>query len=171
MENINQYILDKANEAGVCEAGALGIAHAANVDELLAIYVKHIDFCLSSGFLANEDLLRLAGDRLSAHGIYIDAAVELKEQEFAVLLGTFNGKMTASGYTVAQLFVKDNSSVAVEVSGNAFVVIDCFDDAVVNVTATDDCKVLVNIYGNPEVAHHCKGNAVVKVVRKGRAGY
>jgi hypothetical protein len=171
MKNINQYILEKAMAAGICEPGALEIATAGSVDELLAYYRRGIDFCLEHNFPSNEDLVRLAGGMLAGHGIYVDDEVLVGDADFTVLLGACTGKVSASGFNVSQLFVKHRSTVAVEVVDNAFVVIDCFDDAVVDVSATGKCKVLVNVYGQAQVTTTKADNAIIKIVHKKKTTY
>jgi hypothetical protein len=172
MEKINEYILKKAIQSGICEPGAEIIAGIQTVDELLAYYRKGIDFCLSNNFPSNEDLLRLAGvDVLDKYGIWVDGGVNSINPDFSVALGRCTGLITINNYIVSHLFIKHQSTIAVNVSDNAFVVIDCFDDAAVSVTALENSKVLLNIYGNAKVNHTTQRNAIVKIVHKNKASY
>jgi hypothetical protein len=171
MENLNKYILNKAKEAGICEPGALEIAKAGTVDELLAYYRRGIDFCLEKNFPSNEELVKLGGDKLKAHGIYVDAEVSLKNIEFSVLLGASNGYFTLDGYTVSELYFKGDTKAEINVCDNAFVVIDCFDESSIEINAYGHSKVLVNIYGRAKVAHASNSNAIIKVVHKNKATY
>jgi hypothetical protein len=171
MGTINEYILEKAKAAGICEPGALEIAKAGTVDELLAFYRRGIDFCLEKNFPSTGDLVKLGGDKLKEHGIWVDQPVAVRDAEFTVLLGASNGKVSVSRFTVSQMFVKHQSAVAVDAAENAFVVIDCFDDSVISVTASGNSKVLINVYGQAKVTHVTADSATIKIVHKNKVAY
>jgi hypothetical protein len=171
MQQLNKYIISKAKEAGICEDGALALARAADIDEMLTIYRRGIDFCLSANFPIIEDLILLGGDTLSAHGIWIDQTMMVKGAEFTVLLGRCVGNLQYQGYTVSELYVKHQSTAKVTISGNAFLVIDCFDDTSLQLAAYGDSKVLVNIYGSAKVTSTRADNAIIKTVNKQKASY
>lgn len=140
MGNINQYILQKALEAGICEPGALEIAQAGTVEDLLAFYRRGIDFCLLHNFPSNDDLVKLGGDLLSTYGIYVDGRPVVRDHEFIVLLGECSASLAVSGFTASQVFVKHQSIANLTASDNVFAVIDCFDNAAVNVIASGNSK-------------------------------
>lgn len=171
MDRINKYILEKAKEAGICEEWAGLIPSVGGVDGLLAMYVKGIDFCLEKNFPSNEDLVRLGGDRLAGHGVYIDKAVDLPSGDFIVLLGECTGNIHISGYSSTQLFIKHTSSATINAYGNAFVMIDCFDNTTLDVVASGNSKVVINVYGAAKVTHAVTDKAIIKIVHKNKASY
>lgn len=168
---LNKYILLKATQAGICNEWALKIAEAGSVNDLLEMYTSGIDFCLKNDFPSNTDLKRLAGDRLPDHGIYIDSQVALQDVPFTVLLGACSGDISIGGYSVSQVFIKHQSSARVIVTGNAFVIIDCFDSGQLSLTAAGYCKVLINVYGSANVTHSSQDKATVKIVNKNKITY
>jgi hypothetical protein len=168
---INKYILHKALLAGICKEWAVQISQACDVQDLLKMYVAGIDFCLKNNFPSNTDLLRLGGVELGKHGIYLDTEVEIYDKPFVVLLGASSGEITIGGYSVSEIFIKDQSSANVQVTGNAFVIIDCFDSTNLSITASDNCKLLINVYGCAAVTHTSQDKATVKIVNKNKATY
>ena len=169
---LNDYILKKALEADICKPWAEQIAAAPNVDELLEMYVKGIDFCLEKDFPTAPDLVKLAGDKLDEYGIYVDQPeLALKNSKFTVLLGSCIADLHYDQFSVGQVFVKHDSSCEVSASGNSFIVIDCFDNSNLDVKAYDNSKILINIYGNSKVARHTVGNGIIKLVQKNKSTY
>lgn len=169
---MKEYILNAAQEKGICQPWVELIAGVQGVDELLQMYVDGIDFCLTNNFPSNDDLLRLAGNRLPDYGICVDKQrLALKNSKFTVLLGESEAHLQSTGFTVSQVFVKHTSFTEVVAVDNAFVVIDCFDNSKVDVTAYDHSKVLVNVYGEAKVSHHMEGDAVIKIVQKHKNTY
>lgn len=171
MQNINKYILEKAKEAGICEPWAEMVAGTSNIDDLLKMYVKGIDFCIEKNFPSNEDLLSLGGAYLVKHGIYIDAAIDCPVGEFLVLLGRCTGILNIAGYSTTQIFIKHTSCITVHVKNNSFVVIDCFDNAKLDLVADGNSKVLVNVYGSACITKASEGTAQVKVIHKNQPTY
>ncbi|WP_114937579.1 hypothetical protein [Mucilaginibacter endophyticus] len=171
MDKLGQYILKKAKIAGICDEWAGLVGSTDSVDELLQLYKKGIDFCLEKNFPSNKDLLRLGGNRLTLHGIYIDKDVTACKGDFIVLLGGSSAKVEIDGYEASQLFVKHSSKAKISVYDNAFVVIDCFDNAVLDITASGNSKVMVNVYQYAQVTHNAKDNSIIKVVHKNKKSY
>jgi hypothetical protein len=169
MENLNQYVLAKAIQNKVCQAGADGISTARSVQDLLDMYIKDIDFCLSTNFPTNGDLQRLAGEYLNQNGVYIDQTFKLSDRSFIVALGDCSGSIRYDGYSAAQLYVKHSSKVKVTVSGNAKVFIDCFDQSELNVTTSFGAKCLVSVYGNAKVI--TAGDGITQVINKFKDTY
>jgi hypothetical protein len=75
------------------------------------------------------------------------------------------------GYAVSQLFVKHSSKATINVFDDAFVVIDCFENAVLDIKASGNSKVMVNVYRYAQVTHNAKDNAIIKVVHKNKNSY
>lgn len=171
MDKISEYILKKAREVGVCEPGAVEISETSSKDDLLRLYVKRIDYCLDKDLPTKEDLVRLGGELLPSHGIWVDDELSAQDASFLVLLGACKGDVSISGYTVSQIFIKHTGQAHIVVSDNAFVVIDCFDDAAITVTASGNSKTLINIYGRAQVTHSTTDNAKVKIIHKNKANY
>jgi hypothetical protein len=168
---INQYILEKALDSGICREWGLIIQKTRSVDELLKMYVKGIDFCLKNDFPSNSDLQEKAGDLINAHGIYIDAEVNLVNSPFTVLLGACTANLSYSDYSVSTCYFKHESTGNIKAAGNSIVVIDCFENSVLNIDASENSDVLITIYGNAQVSHTASETAKVKIIHKHKLTY
>lgn len=160
--DINKYILEKAlaNEK-LCQPGAAGITNARSVDDLLKMYVKDIDYCLSNDFPSNEDLVKIGGNELSGHGIYLDAVKNLIDRPFIVLLGESSAELKYTAYSVGQLFVKHEATANIRVHDNGYLIIDCFDNSSTTVFVEQYGKALINIYGNATVKTSGPGSITI----------
>lgn len=170
MINVNELSI-LAREAGICEEWGDRLLSVMSVDQLLEMYVRGIDFCLSENFPTKEYLVKHAEGKLGEYGIYVNANMSSVNGRFLVLLGDSAGAIRIDGHEVSQVFVKHNSKAKLSVEGNAFVVVDCFDDSIVEIGAVGDSKVLVNVYRNAKVEFESNDKAYVKVVKKGKDTY
>ena len=74
------------------------------------------------------------------------------------------------GYNVAEIFVKHDSILDLTASGNAFVMVDVFDETILEIHAHDRAKVCVNRYGG-EIRSECADEAQIKVREKHKKTY
>lgn len=160
--DINKYILEKAqaNEQ-LCQPGAAGISSARSVGDLLKMYVKDIDYCLSNDFPSNEDLVNIGGNELSSHGIYVDAIKNLVDRPFLVFLGKSSAELKYTSYSVGQLFVKHEAKTNIRVLDHGYLIMDCFDNSSITVFADQYGKVLINIYGNAAIKTSGPGSITI----------
>lgn len=164
---LSKYVLKKAKASNICEPWADKIEGAESVDDLLQMYVAGIDFCLANNFPSNADLLELGGDVINQYGIYIDAAPKLVDRPFVVALGACNLSLSIADASASQVFVKHESKATITASGDAFIVIDCFDNSITDVIARDNARVLINVYGDALVTH----SGPVKIINKLKQTY
>ena len=169
MEELRKYILAKAIQNNICKPWAEKITLAASPDDLLQMYVDGIDFCLSNNYPSNDDLVHLVGDYLPGYGIHVDDHFSQVNSRFAVLLGNSFGQMKYTEYQTAQVFVKHQSKADLILSGNSFVMLDCFDESKVSIMANDASRITVNIYGNAHVSH--EGSGTIKIIHKLKETY
>ncbi len=172
MSELNQYILGKAKENGICQEWADKIAVAASPDELMQMYVDGIDFCLSNNFPSNQDLQSLAGDVINRYGIYVDQAIRLEGRPFVVLLGSSSGVVKCNGFSATQIFVKHSSEVTIKVSDNAFAVIDCFDNTKTHIEVSGNAKACIHVYTGAKITtNQVDGKGMIKIIHKLKSTY
>lgn len=167
----NTELAEMARKAGICKEGFERIASSESIEELLFYYIEGIDFCLEHDFPSKEYLKEKGEGVIEKYGIHIDSEVKSRNARNMVLLGDCHAHCVYDTYTVGQLFVKHSTVATVEASDSAYLVIDCFDNSVVNVVASGFSKVLVNVYGNALVEFEEKEASQIKVVRKESKSY
>ena len=160
MELIQQLKKDGISK-GLCRMWQWKLKSELNMDNLVQLYVKGIDFCISEDFPTLEFIRENFKGKCEEFGIFIDDEVsDLVDSPDVVLNGHCKAMLRYSGYTVARVFARHNSEAAVNVENNAIVTIDAFDDTnLVVATAGSDTQVFVNLYGNAQA--HCIGHGIV----------
>lgn len=167
-----QEIHALAKAAGACPEGVQAILDRGKPEELIQLYKKKIDFCMEQNFPSNEYLSEhFDSDLLAGNGILLNRTAKLENSDFVVLLGGSEVEMTVDQYTVSQVHVKHASKAKLSIEGNAFVVIDCFDNSQLVVDAFGAAKVRINVYGDAQVTANDFDSAVIKIDRKNKVSY
>lgn len=166
----NKELINEGLEKSLCKPWAEQMQNATT-DELLAMYVKGIDFCLSNDYPPKEYLKEHGKGLLSKHGIYIDELLKVENKEKIILLGNCDASIEITGYMVTEIFIKHESRAVVNVKHKAFVVIDLFEQSDLILNASGECTVLLNVYESPTFKVNNAGSANVKVVHKNQKTY
>lgn len=169
-KSLIDYLINNAPN-GICQDGVAEIKQANCIDDFLSIYLKYIDFCLSENFPTNSDLIKYGNDRLIDNGIYIDEKPNILNRNTAVLLGNSNGVGQYLWCSVGHVYMKGKSKLDLLAKDNAFIIVDIFDDAQLNIKTSGNAKALVNIYGNAKVYPSQADRSTIKIVNKQKTNY
>lgn len=167
---IEQKLLRMAARQDACRAGLDKLAGMTDRNDMVNLYLENIDFCLSNDFPDNAVIAADFGDVINDWGIYLNNSFEALNRPKIVLLGASHGKVQIDGYNVAEIFVKHDSILDLTASGNAFVMVDVFDETILEIHAHDRAKVCVNRYGG-EIRSECADEAQIKVREKHKKTY
>ena len=165
MENIINEIAKKAHKLGACQQGYRELLSATSKHDLCHSYIKNLDFCLEHNFPSNDYIRKHFKGIMEEQGIYLDDVIELHNLRMCITLGKTNGRIILSEYSVAEIYAKHQSALNIVAKDNAFVMVDIYDDAVVNVCASDRAQVCVNRHGG-KITYNATGDAVVKIMEK-----
>lgn len=165
MENIINEIAKKAHKLGACQQGYRELLSATSKHDLCHSYIKNLDFCLEHNFPSNEYIRKHFKGIMEEQGVYLDDVIELNNRRICITLGKTNGRIIASEYSVSEIYAKHQSALNIVAKDNAFVMVDVYDDAVVNVYASDRAQVCVNRHGG-KITYNATGDAVVKIMEK-----
>lgn len=172
MKNIAKELAKQAKGKGICQEWYKDLKTTQDTGKLLEMYVRGIDFCLSNDFPSNSFIKDNFKGKMEAFGIHLDEQISIKNERKVVALGKCTGKIEVDGYNVSEVFLKHDSDLTISASGNAFVMVDVFDNTTLWVQALDNAKVCVNRYGtNAEITSKSEGNAVIKVIEKNKKTY
>lgn len=152
-----------------CVDGLAQLGGSGDKSGMLQCFVDRIDFCLAKDFPGKDFLKEHFEGVLHEKGIYIDERVEMRNERNAVLLGACEATSVADGYAVCRLYAKHSTRLVVEAEGNAFVMVDALDDAVVEVHCTAEAKVVVNLYARATAVSG--GEGCTKIVHKHKETY
>ena len=128
-----QQLKEDGKAKGLCRMWQMKLRTGLDYEQLIQLYIKGIDFCISENY-----------------GVFVDDAVTDKVNlPDVVLNGDCKAMLEYDGYSVSRVYARHDSHSAVNVSDNAIVTIDAFDNSYLYVAvAGTDAKVLVNLYGN-----------------------
>lgn len=168
--NLSHELAKQAKINGICEDWYLILKNEKDIDSLLDMYIKGIDFCLSNDYPSNDFIRKNFKGKMEAHGIHLDEVIDIVNERKVIALGKTMGTVEITDYEVSEIFVKNNSELTITASGNSFVMVDIFDDSKVTVSASDDSKVVINRYGG-KVFQDSKDDSCIKLIEKNKKTY
>lgn len=168
--NLSRKLAKQAKAKGICQEWHDQLRELDNKDAMIDMYLRGIDFCLANDY-PNNDFIRANFKGFMEHkGVFLDDNINVENKPKCVCLGATCGCVAVKDFEVCEIFVKHQSKITVEAKDNAFVVIDIFDDAIVDIHAHDRAKVCVNHYGGT-ITQNATGNSVVKIREKNKKTY
>ena len=168
---LSKQLARDAKKKGICQQWHDELQKMTSKEEMLDMYVKGIDFCLSNDYPTNDFIREhFKGQGMEEHGIHLDEEINIVCQPKCICLGKTKGVVTTSKYEVCEVFAKHESELNVIAHDNAFVAVDVFDNAVVHVYAYENSKVCVNKYGG-YVKCSSVDNARIKFREKNKKTY
>lgn len=167
---LEKRLLKMAIRQGACKAGCDKLAGMTDRNDMIRLYLDNIDFCLEKDFPEKAVIRADFGDIINGMGIFLDDVFEAQNRSKIVLLGTSHGKVRIDEFNVSEIFIKHDSTLSLVASGNAFVMVDVYDDTILEVHAKDRAKVCVNHYGG-EIHTESADEAQIRVREKHRKTY
>lgn len=163
IKNLRQELAVKAQTNNICKEWLEQLKTAPDLDAMLEMYIKGIDFCFSNKFPTNGFIRRYFKGKMEHKHIYLDETLHLENVRDVVCLGDTRLNYLANQYAVAQIFIKDNCKGRIVVKDSAFVTIDLFDNVELEIEAHNDSKVNINCYKGAKVILKEMDNAYAKV--------
>lgn len=114
-------------------------------------------FLLKNNYPDNDFIKAHFGDIAPMNGVFVDDCIDVENRPKCVCLGATFGKVKTGGFNVCEIFAKHDAEINVIAADNAFVMVDVFDNAVVNIHAHSRAKVCVNKYGSG-----CTVNVIIR---------
>lgn len=144
---ITRQIKDDAIRHGLCQMWRERIKPDMTMDELAQLYTTGHDFCMRND-VPNADFFRqnLKG-KCEQYGVYVDDSVSDVNAKKIFLLGKSNASLHYDGHTVAQVFVKHDTSCVVMAKDFSHVTVCAYDNAKVIVNADKCARVYVVAHG------------------------
>ncbi len=144
---------------------------AKKPEEAVKIYLDEINFCLANDFPSNDYILKHFGDIVRLYNIFIDDNIAIVNPKQLVTLGKTYGTIKIEDYNVCNAYIKHSSKLKIKSEGHSYVMIDVFDNAVVEVEASQESQICINRYGFSKVIYNEQDNGSVKIIEKNKATY
>ena len=161
---LKQELKNTALNYGLCIGWQKMFDDVKDKDTLVQMYVRGIDFCFSNNYPTSGYIEQNFKGICEKYGVYVNEQAELTNCRKVVFVGECSGKLKYNSYEVAQVFVKDSSTIEIEATDHAIVTVDCFDNAVIKANATNQAKIIINRYIGAEVSTKSDETGIVKVV-------
>lgn len=155
----------------ICKEWLEQLKVAPNVDSMLDMYIKGIDFCFSNEYPSNHFMRRNLKGKMEHKGIFLDETISLENNRTVVCLGDSRLNFLGNEYLVSEIFLKDRVKARVVAKDCAFITIDIFDNVELEVEAYDDSKVNIHCYKGAKVTFKQQNNSYVKVTHKSTKTY
>lgn len=170
---LNKDLAQRARQLCICREWHDELLTLDNKHEMVEMYLRGIDFCLSNEFPTNDYIKQHFGSVAREHGIFVDDIFTMHKQlRKVVCLGTTRGRITLDDFDICEIFAKHTSQVEIYASNHSFAMVDVFDASIVKIHACDDAKICVNhYYGDSKIDFTTDGNAVVKIREKNKTTY
>lgn len=168
--NLSHELAKQAKRNGICEDWYLALKNEKDIDNLLDMYIKGIDFCLSNDFPSNHFIAKNFKGKMEKHGIHLDEVLEIESENKVITLGKCTGTIELDSFDVCEIFVKNESNLTIVAKGNSFVMIDLFDNSIIEVHAYDNAKVCVNRYCG-QINEYENEKSTIKIIEKHKKTY
>ncbi len=138
---------------GLCRLWQMKLKSGLDVAELSDLYIRGIDFCISEDYPTIDFLRDNFKGKCEPYGIYIDDEVTgANNIKNAVFNGNCKAMLEYDGFSVSNIYARHNTQASVNVSENALVTIDAFDNSRLVVAVSGNSAIaFVNLYGNASV--------------------
>ncbi len=138
-----------AKAVKACKPELRELGGAKGDTDLYRLYWDNVIFCIGNDFPNYRWML---GNMPNAaeNGILINKHVK-ELPAAAVILGTSITDVSVTGLDQCRYWVRHQSSINIQASGRALVVVDAYDSAAVNVTIKDKATVKIFTYGNNHI--------------------
>lgn len=157
---IGKEIALEAKKNNLCQAWFKEMMTITNYSKLAEMYFKGDDWAMEKDF-PNLSLLRAHKGGIEPYGLITDSTSKLANVLNLAVFGKSKVELEYSGYSVCKLIIRHDSEAIVIAKDNAILYINILDNAFVKIECTDNAKVVVFDYGkNTQV--ESKGNVEVK---------
>lgn len=162
-KGLSKTLAKDAKRKGICKEWHSALKSLTDRKAMVEMYLRGIDFCLKNDYPANDFIKAHFGDIAPGMGVFVDCVINIENSPKCVCLGESFGTIKVNAFNVSEIFAKHQSDLNVFASGSAFVMIDAFDDAMVNIHAHDRAKVCVNKYGDGVLVNIVEESAEAQV--------
>lgn len=167
-----QELLKCGQQKGMCHKFQRELVGDLSYQRIAELYFKGMDFCVKADYPSLE-FCRSIQEHLpevAKHGVYVDAEVQdLHNVEKLCFLGDCKALVSYNGFSVGLMYARHNTQAAVNVSDNAILRIDAFENThLVVAVAGNNAEVVVNLYGDASVETIGTG---IKVIHKNKTTY
>jgi hypothetical protein len=118
-----------------------------NDSRLVEMYLRGVTWCMERKYPSLKDMEPYK-ELLENNYVYNDRRVDLILTGHTYVLNKCGGCVEINDYNVSRIYVALDSMVKIYAKGHSHLIIDCYDNAVIQLDVEEDAKVTVWQYGN-----------------------
>ena len=165
--NLSKELAKQAKRHRICAEWHTRLKNLSDKPAMIEMYLAGIDFCLANDYPSNDFIRRYFKGDMESHGVFLDDSVDLTNPKKCVALGNTKGNIEVNGYSVSEIFVKNDSELSIVAKDDAFVMVDAFDNSTIHVWTYGS----VNRYGNAKIHSKELDFSAIKIIEKHRKTY
>lgn len=170
MDKVAKTLAREAKRKGICPEWHEELKGLRDKREMVRMYVRGIDFCLSNDYPSNDFIREHFKGVMELEGVFLDDEISLDNPRRCIALGETKGRLLIDGYHVCEVFAKHNSHIRIETDGDAFVTVDMFDASMVDVCSRGSSMVQINHYGGSLQVEEQQASHI-KIIQKDKPHY
>lgn len=163
--NVGKEIGLLAKKQNVCIDFYKKMLKQTDISTLCRMYFEGSDWATENDFPDLETLRKFRGNS-DRYGLYTDYVGEMSLENLKnqrAFFGNSDVDISAGGFSVSEIYIRHNSKARIKASGSAFMVINIFDSASVQIECEEDARVSVFYYG---AENSVKYSGNVKITEK-----
>lgn len=143
-KEINKKLRDRAIALGLCKEWQGQWNEEWTEDKMIAKYKEGIDFCLANDYPSNDFIkANFSKDALRWGGVLIDERYSVNNRRTVVIKGNSEIKARYNGSRIGNVYVTDNSTLALTARDNSHVIVHVLGEAAVTAEQCDSARLLV----------------------------
>lgn len=162
---LGKELAKQARQKGICDEWHGNLKGLTDIDQLLEMYVRGIDFCFATNYPSNDHIRANFAGKMEAYGVHLDELLTETNPKKVIALGKCTGIIKAEGYAVTEVYLKDQCALSIDADGNSFVMVDMYGDTDLTVHARGNAKVCVNHFSGRLIVNK-DDNSIVKIKEK-----
>lgn len=134
-------VINQAKNLGVCNEWFQHMKQSPNIMTLCQMFFNGEDWALENNFPTPE-ILRCFPEA-KQHGLLVDVEYRGEAPQRIAFFGESVAELTAGGYNVSEIILRQNSKLKIKATGFAKVFITALDNSQIEAKAIDSARIVV----------------------------
>lgn len=161
---LREKLYDKAIALKACN-DVKKILQAKNINDLITLYYRYIDFCFAYDYPGIK-ILRSYSEEVLTHGIVINEMdiVSVNLEKYALMNNS--RAMIAATAKLVNVYAKDSAMVNITASDRSLCAVQLWGNATVKADGCDDSRIIIRLHDNAQVlSFNSHDNARIIIVK------
>lgn len=144
MNELNMELRSQAVHLGLCNEWQEQWINDWSKEKMVEKMYSGLDFCLKHHWPSNDYILKHFDiDFRRKSNVYVDDKYSSLNAKQCLVLGKSNITFRYNGWSIGNIYVRDNSSAKVTAKNKSFVIVHLYENAYVTAEQLDKAKVVI----------------------------